>query len=55
MTVVSILVILLLKLMKFEHSCGKIIYVCYSQDMKCQNSEQDRNLFIQVLFIGHLS
>ena len=47
MTVVSILVILLLKLMKFEHSCGKIIYVCHSQDMKCQNSEQDRNLFIK--------
>ena len=55
MTVVSILVILLLMLMKFEHSCGKIIYVCHSQDMKCQNSEQYRNLFIQVLFIGHLS
>ena len=32
-----------------------IIYVCHSQDMKCQNSEQDRTLFIQVLFIGHLS
>lgn len=32
-----------------------IIYVCHSQDMKCQNSEQDRNLFVQVLFIGHLS
>ena len=28
-----------LNMLKFERSCGKIIYVYYSQAMKCQNNE----------------
>ena len=33
------LMLMFLNMMKFEKSCGKIIYVYYSQAMKCQNSE----------------
>ena len=52
MTVGAILVILLLKLMKLEHSSGKIIYIYHSKDMECKIRNKIEIYFLSEIIIA---